>query len=177
MKQASHPLTVRQLGYVVGDLELAATRWIERFGAGPFHVLPDMRFDGWSYMGRPQEMTLDIAFGQAGPLMVELIVPRGEWPSVYGSEPPARDEIRAHHHGILCADIDGAAPQLGAEMVTSARLSESTELRYFDCRHDLGLFVELITDSGESRAFFDLSEAARKEWDGHTAPIRDMPAP
>ena len=57
-------------------------------------------------------------------------------------------------------------------MIVRASLSASTELRYFDCRTTLGLFVELISDNAESRAFFDHAGAAARTWDGRSAPVR-----
>lgn len=164
-------MQIRQLGYVTDDIEAAALSWVKSVGAGPFFVMEGMGFQSWSYLGAPQEMTLDIAFGQVGDLMVELIKPNGPWPNVYGDAPP-KNACRAHHHGYLVADLDKAALDLGRDPVTRAALSDTTELRYFDCRDRLGLFVELITDSEESRGFFDLSLRAAREWDGKTAPVR-----
>jgi len=168
-------LQIRQLGYVTDNIEAAAMEWVGAVGAGPFFVMKGMGFQTWSYNGAPQEMTLDIAFGQIGDLMVELIRPNGPWPNVYGEAMP--NGTRAHHHGYLVADLDAAAGKLGgAALVTRADLSTATELRYFDCRDKLGLFVELITDSEESRGFFELSASAARDWDGKTDPVRPFDA-
>nr|WP_276317294.1 VOC family protein [Croceicoccus ponticola] len=163
-------MQIRQLGYVTDDIEAAAMDWFRTTGAGPFFVIKGMGFRNWSYRGQPQDMTLDIAFGQVGDLMVELIRPNGPWPNVYGDALPSG--CRAHHHGYLVSDVDAAAARLEGDPITQADLSDTTELRYFDCRDRLGLFVELITDSEESRGFFDLSLAAARGWDGRTAPVR-----
>jgi len=168
-------LQIRQLGYVTDDVEAAAMEWVRALGAGPFFVLKGMGFQSWSYKGALQEMTLDIAFGQVGDLMVELIRPNGPWPNVYGKAMPTG--CRAHHHGYLVPDLDAAAANLGgAELVTQADLSSETELRYFDTRDRLGLFVELITDSQESHGFFELSAQAARNWDGETDPVRPFEA-
>lgn len=164
-------LRIRQLGYVTDDIEAAAMEWVKSVGAGPFFVMKGMGFQTWSYCGVPQDMTLDIAFGQVGDLMVELIRPNGPWPNVYGEAMPSGG-CRAHHHGYLVGDLDAAAAKLGGTQITQAQLSAETELRYFDCSQPLGLFVELITDSAESRGFFELSAKAAREWDGITDPVR-----
>lgn len=163
-------MQIRQLGYVTDDIENAAMNWVQALGAGPFFVMKGMTFQSWNYRGNPQDMTLDIAFGQVGDLMVELIRPSGPWPNVYGDAMPRG--CRAHHHGYLVADMDTAEVSLGRVPVTRAHLSDTTELRYFDCTATLGLHVELITDSEESRAFFDMSMAAARDWDGRTDPVR-----
>lgn len=165
---------VRQLGYVTDDIEAAAMAWVKSVGAGPFFVMEGMAFESWSFMGAPQAMTLDIAFGQVGDLMVELIRPNGPWPNVYGNAMPTG--CQPHHHGYLVSDVEQAAARLGDEAVTRATLSAATELRYFDCRDRLGLFIEFITDNDESREFFNLSLRAAQEWDGRTAPVRPFAA-
>lgn len=163
-------MQIRQLGYVTDDIEASARKWVREVGAGPFFVLKGMSFQSWTYRGKPQAMTLDIAFGQVGDIMIELIRPNGEWPNVYGTALP--NGCIAHHHGYLVADLDESAARLRLDPVTQAALSEETELRYFDCTDSLGLHVELITDSEESRAFFEMSLAAAEDWDGKTDPIR-----
>ncbi|MGE3744967.1 MAG: VOC family protein [Sphingomonadaceae bacterium] len=164
-------LRIRQLGYVTDDVEASAMEWVRSVGAGPFFVMKGMGFRDWSYFGAPQEMTLDIAFGQVGDIMVELIRPNGPWPNVYGEAMPSSG-CRAHHHGYLVGDLDAAAAELGGSPVTQAHLSAETELRYFDRCKSLGLFVELISDSLESREFFELSAKAAREWDGESDPVR-----
>ncbi|ASK89290.1 VOC family protein [Sphingorhabdus sp. SMR4y] len=164
------PLIIRQLGYVTDDLEASALAWVDTTGAGPFFVLPGMGFRSWTYQGKPQQMTLDIAFGQAGDMMIELIRPNGQWPNVYGDSMPKG--CVPHHHGVLVKDVEASARSMGGEAVTRAELSTETELRYFDCRDRTGLFVELITDNDESRGFFAAAIEATQNWDGHTCPVR-----
>lgn len=162
---------IMQLGYVVGDLAASAEVWAQRTGAGPFIHMPGIAFEGWTYRGEPQPVTLDIAFGQLGDKMIELIQPAGPWPNVYGDAPLQAGECRAHHHAFLVANLDRAAAALTAgPPVTTGRVNEQAELRYYDCRDTLGLFIELITDCSATRAFFDLSERAAAEWD-HAAPF------
>ena len=158
---------IMQLGYVVGDLAASADSWARRTGAGPFIHMPGMTFGGWTYRGEPQALTLDIAFAQLGDKMIELIQPSGAWPNVYGDAPLQSGECRAHHHAFLVTDLDRAAASLDAgPPVTTGRLNEAVELRYYDCRRTLGLFIELITDAPSTRDFFVLSERAAARWNG-----------
>lgn len=168
------PLVIRQMGYVTDDIEASAMAWVRTMGAGPFFTLPDMGFQSWTYLGEPQEMTLDIAFGQVGEMMIELIRPNGPWPNVYGKSLPKG--CVPHHHGVLVEDVEASSRSMGGEAVTRAELSPETELRYFDCRDRTGLFIELITDNEESRGFFAAANEATDSWDGKTDPIRPFPA-
>lgn len=168
------PLIIRQMGYVTDDIEASAMAWVRTMGAGPFFTLPNMGFQSWSYLGKPQEITLDIAFGQVGDMMIELIRPNGPWPNVYGNAMPTG--CVPHHHGVLVEDVEASARSMGSEAITRAELSADTELRYFDCRDRTGLFIELITDNAESRGFFAAANEATNSWDGKTDPIRPFAA-
>lgn len=165
------PGNIRQLGFVVRDLDVAIAHWLAHTSAGPFVSMPQQRFDGWSYLGQPQDLVLDIAFAQAGPMMLELIQPSGPWPNVYGDGPPIEDCV-LHHFGMLVHDIDQASEALDAPLVTAARIDDSAELRYFDCRDRFGVRIELISDTPSVRSFFELSERLARDWDGKTAPVR-----
>lgn len=158
---------IMQLGYVVGDLATSVDDWVRRTGAGPFIHMPGMSFAGWTFHGEPQAQTLDIAFGQLGDKMIELIQPHGPWPSVYGDAPLPPGACKAHHHAFLVTDLDRAAAALDAGApVSTGKLNEDVELRYYDCRASLGLHIELITDCAATRAFFELSERATARWNG-----------
>lgn len=165
------PGNIRQLGFVVRDLDAAMAHWLAHTSAGPFVLMPGQQFDGWSFLGQPQDLVLDIAFAQAGAVMLELIRPRGPWPNVYGEAPPIEDCV-LHHFGMLVADIEQSAAALDAPLVTAARIDASAELRYFDCRDRFGVHLELISDTPSVRAFFDLSEDLARDWDGSSAPVR-----
>lgn len=165
------PGNIRQLGFVVRDLDAAIAQWLAHTSAGPFVLMPDQRFDGWSYLDHPQDLVLDIAFAQAGPMMLELIRPRGPWPNVYGDAAP-EDDCVLHHFGMLVPDIDQASAALDAPLVTAARIDDGAELRYFDCRDRFGVHLELISDTPSVQAFFDLSESLARNWDGSSAPVR-----
>lgn len=165
------PQAIRQIGFVVHDLEAATAQWLGKTGAGPFVLMPNQRFEGWSYRGQPQELTLDIAFGQAGDVMLELIQPRGVWPNVYGESLP-KNEPYLHHFGFLVDDINRASEEIDAALITSARIDSGAELRYFDCRSRFGVHFELISDTSSVRSFFELSEGLARDWDGSTAPVR-----
>lgn len=68
---------------------------------------------------------------------------------------------------VLVKGLDRAAAKLAAgPPVTTGRLNAEVELRYYDCRDALGLFIKLITDAASTRAFFALSERSAATWDG-----------
>ena len=74
---------LRQLGYVVPSAADAALTWNRRYGAGPFYLLEQVQFPGWTFRGEAQQLPLDIAFGQLGDVMLEFITPHSGLESVY----------------------------------------------------------------------------------------------
>lgn len=165
------PGNIRQLGFIVRDLDEAVAQWLAHTSAGPFVVMRGQRFDGWTYLGEPQDQILDIAFAQAGPMMIELIEAQGPWPNVYGDAPPTETCV-LHHFGLLVADIEAASAALDAPLVTTAQIDAASQLRYFDCRERFGVRLELISDTPSVQAFFELSESLARSWDGTSAPVR-----
>jgi catechol 2,3-dioxygenase-like lactoylglutathione lyase family enzyme len=79
-----HVGPVRQIGNVVRDFDGALRYWTETMGAGPFFMAREIRFENFRYMGRPSPSPLvSLAFGQAGPLQIELIAQHDDTPSGY----------------------------------------------------------------------------------------------
>lgn len=162
---------IAQLGYVVTDLPVTIDHWVTMFGAGPFFLFEDITFPEWRYRGEPTLTRLDIAAGQLGDLVIELIVPRGDGPSAY------RDSFAAgssglHHYGILAEDPDAAAAQFGSTApVTTAQTGAGTRFAYFDTRPQLGAMVEIIEAGPDVRELFAMIAQAAVGWDG-TDPVR-----
>lgn len=165
---------VQQLGFVTDNIDRAARRWLKHLEAGPFFFVRGVRFEGWTFYGAPQDLTLDIAFVQSGEIMVEFIQPNGAWPNVYGQRAPDRDTTTLHHHGYLVNDMAAAATRLDSSpLVTSATIGPDAELRYYDMRAQLGVFIELIQDGEAARGFFDLARQSAVAWDG-SEPFREL---
>ena len=74
------PGAIRQIGYVVTDLDDALACWIE-LGVGPWLVrgLPMRAL----YRGEPCETTLSLALSNSGELQVELIQQQDDTPSIF----------------------------------------------------------------------------------------------
>lgn len=160
-----------QLGYVVTDLPAAIDYWVGMFGAGPFFRFEDITFPEWRYRGEPTITRLDIAAGQLGDLIIELIMPRGDEPSAYRDSFPAGSG-GLHHYGILATDPDAAAARLGLPgPVTTAQTGDGTRFAYFDTRPELGVMVEIIESGPDVRELFAMIADAAVDWDG-ADPVR-----
>ena len=65
------PGPVRQMGYVVTDLDQAMAGWLE-LGVGPWFVMRGLPLQA-DYRGEPCETTLSLAFANSGEMQIELI--------------------------------------------------------------------------------------------------------
>ena len=102
------PGPIRQIGYVVTDLDRAIASWVE-LGVGPWLVIRGLPMRAL-YRGEPCETTLSLALSNSGELQVELIqqqddtpqhihrVSRSQWPRLSRVGLLGRG-FRRHHEG------------------------------------------------------------------------------
>lgn len=75
---------IRQIAFVVGDIDAAMRQWTRVLGIGPFHVKRRLTFDPFRYRGEAAPSpTVSIALANSGALQVELIEQHCESPSIY----------------------------------------------------------------------------------------------
>ena len=75
------PGAVRQIGYVVSDIDAVLASWVN-LGIGPWFVMRNLAIRAL-YRGEPCEITLTLALANSGDLQVELIQQHDDTPSIY----------------------------------------------------------------------------------------------
>ena len=85
---------VRQLGYVVHDIEKEMKHWTEVLGVGPFYYAERVPVQNFHYQGKPSPIEVSVALANSGPLQIELIQQRNDAPSMY------RDFLQAGRTGL-----------------------------------------------------------------------------
>src|SRR5690625_4006022 len=85
---------IRQLGYVVDDIEVAMAYWAGTMGVGPWFYNPRVPIEDYRYDGEAHEVHNSVALANAGFIQVELIQTRNDAPSMY------RDFQRAGRSGL-----------------------------------------------------------------------------
>ena len=80
---SQHLNTVRQIAYVVEDMEKAFKYWTEYLKAGPFFTLEHAPMENQKYRGGPSNADVSIALGNSGDVQIELIHCENDAPSVY----------------------------------------------------------------------------------------------
>lgn len=176
MFNMSQPLiNLRQVAYVVPDLDTALKYWVEVLKAGPFFKLDHAPLEHKRYRGAQNDVDISLALGYSGDLQIELIQQHNDVPSVF-KEFLDTGRQGVHHIGLMPADYQATLDyyrSLGHEVAFECDFG-GAELTYVDTLHSLGHFVELWDNHDNFKGLFTMIADAAKEWDG-TDPIRSMP--
>lgn len=167
---------IRQLGYVVDDIEAAMAHWHQVMGVGPWFYNLQVPIEDYRYDGRPYEVHNSVALANSGPIQVELIQTRNDAPSMY------RDFRLSGHRGLQHVaywtqsyDADLARMEAeGFRPKMSGRVGANGRFVYFDREAHPGTVIELSEVMGPKGRMFDLIRAASQDWDGRD-PIRPFP--
>ncbi|MFT4580830.1 MAG: hypothetical protein ACI915_004109 [Gammaproteobacteria bacterium] len=172
----SQPLyTVRQLAYVVRDMDAALKYWTEVMKVGPFFMFEHCPLDNQRYRGQPANADVNLALGNSGALQIELIYQNNDAPSVYKEFLDAGRE-GVHHFGMMPVDYAATCAQyeaLGHEAAFQCDIG-GAELTYYDTVDKVGHFIELWDNNNIYKDLFALVEDAALGWDGKD-PVRPGP--
>jgi Glyoxalase/Bleomycin resistance protein/Dioxygenase superfamily len=167
---------VHHVGYVVPDLRAAIDRWVTTVGAGPFFMMEHMQLDEALYLGEPCVFDHSMAFGQWGPIAIELQEMHDVQPAALARR-VAANPGRVNHAAFVSADPAQERDRLAElGMPTFLRLRKAhVEVTWHD-NPDLGHAVEVHRSSPELIALNDGFAQAARDWDG-SEPLRPMPTP
>jgi catechol 2,3-dioxygenase-like lactoylglutathione lyase family enzyme len=167
---------IRQLGYVVPDIEAAMDYWSRELGVGPWFYNPKVPIVNYRYRGESYQPHNSVALANSGPLQVELIQTRNDVPSMY------RDFMRAGNFGLQhvaywTQDYDADLARLtaqGLKQVMSGEVGERGRFVYFDTEYHPGTVIELSEVAGPKGTMFRMIREASEGWDGRD-PVRPFP--
>ncbi|OHV30775.1 MULTISPECIES: VOC family protein [Pseudofrankia] len=165
------PGAVRQIGYIVRDLDKALASWLE-LGVGPWYVLRGQTESG-TYRGAPCTVTVSIAFGNSGDLQVELICPEDDTPSIYREFLDAGQE---GFHQLAWWTDDFPATMRSVEaagwpVVWSGDGGGAARYAYVEPPSGPATIVEIMEATAATEGIATLVRQAAVDWDG-SEPIR-----
>ena len=163
---------IRQLGYVVRDIEDAMSHWSGVLGVGPWFYLERFPVEDFRYKGKPSPAAFSIALANSGGLQVELVAPLDEAPSMY-RDFLARGNEGLQHLGFWAYDID---KDLNSALEAGYAIGQSGNTKrgpfyYLETEDRPDNVIELIAMNPERERFCAAVEAAARDWDGRE-PIR-----
>ncbi|MGW6422266.1 zinc-binding dehydrogenase [Nocardia sp. NPDC055053] len=165
--------TIRQIGYVVRDIESSMRGFIDS-GIGPWFYLTGLKPGNFIYRGEPSGMVMDVAVANSGDIQIELIQPVNEEPSMY------KDFLDAGHEGMQhiaywaenYQDLYDGALAAGFTVGQEGEIGGPTgRFAYLETEHHPGTVIEISDLSGTKKFVFDLIRLAAANWDG-THPIQ-----
>jgi len=168
---------IRQLGYVVTDIEKSMKYWAGTMGVGPWFYNPRVPIEDYRYEGKTYDVHNSVALANSGFVQVELIQTRNDVPSMY------RDFTQAGHIGLqhvaywtqrFDADLARMEAQ-GFRVKMSGMVGTNGRFVYFDKEMHPGTVVELSEVVGPKGRMFDVIREASQGWDG-SDPIRPFPS-
>ncbi|HEY0916581.1 MAG TPA: VOC family protein [Solimonas sp.] len=173
-KQAMAPGSfgpVRQLGYVVEDLDRAVSAWSTQLGVGPWLFIRNIPLQ-CVYHGAPSQPLIDIALSYRDEVQIELIQQRNDAASPYRT---ALDAGRSglHHTAFLCEHVEeqlARAAACGLQVVCDIQMPSG---RYVYLQSaELGdlVYVELLEANEQMLGMFAQGIEAAKHWDGRQTP-------
>jgi Glyoxalase/Bleomycin resistance protein/Dioxygenase superfamily len=168
-------LPFHHIGYVVDDLEAAVADAVARFGAGPFYVAEHMEFDEVTFRGEPAVFDHSSAFGQWGPVRIELtVIHETDPPELLATMAPG-GAGRVGHVGILVDSLEQASAQLEASGVPVYHTGRTGPVSaiWHDAHATLGHSVELLQRNEFLTGLYERIALSAENWDG-SEPMRAM---
>jgi catechol 2,3-dioxygenase-like lactoylglutathione lyase family enzyme len=163
-----------QIAYAVPDARAAAARWAAATGAGPFLVRPHIELASVRYRDRAATFDHTSAYGQWGPVMLELIEVHSTAPNivsdVLGDRPTG-----LHHLAFWVDDLDRVVAALAARghlEAMRATTAGGVMFVFVDAVEHLGHMIELYRPDERLRRFYADVAAAADGWDG-SDPVRE----
>jgi catechol 2,3-dioxygenase-like lactoylglutathione lyase family enzyme len=161
---------IRQIGYVVTDLDAAIRDWLA-MGVGPWFVMRGLRQDV-RYRGEPCSVTLSLAWANSGEMQIELINQTDDRPSVY------TEFLEVHGEGFnqLCWWTDDFEATMAAVRAAGWPVvwegGEDQGQRYAYAEPPRGAPIVEITARTEAIVgMAELVRGAAENWDGRD-PVR-----
>lgn len=165
---------LRQVAYVVHDIERAMAYWSRAMGVGPWFYNEHVGVTEFSYYGKPSALPdLSIALANSGGVQVELIQQRNDAPSLYS------DFLRAGGDGVQhvaywTLEYDTLSRRLleaGHREGHAGRIGQRGRFAYFVHNEAPGVVIELSEQTGGKAEFFKEIAQVAATWDG-SDPVR-----
>jgi hypothetical protein len=166
---------VRQVAYVVDDLDAALAYWIDVLGVGPFFLFERIHLAECVHRGRPTDPELSVALAQSGGVQIELIVQHDDEPSAY-TDPLAAVGHGAHHLALWTAEFDRHAAVCRTRGLTELQAGSSSgdpaeRFVYFAPPGAGGTILELVEVHAPKAEWYRFVADAARDWDGRD-PVR-----
>jgi catechol 2,3-dioxygenase-like lactoylglutathione lyase family enzyme len=160
------PGSIRQIGYVVTDLDRALAGWVE-LGVGPWFVIRSMPQRVF-YRGEPCEITLSLALANSGDMQLEVIQQQDETPSIF-TEFLAAGREGFHQFAYWTEDFDATmqvVEDAGWPVVWSGGEDVGTRFAYVEPPNSPATIIEIMELTETTKGMATFVRDAAGSWDG-----------
>ncbi|HEY1075933.1 MAG TPA: VOC family protein [Fontimonas sp.] len=162
---------VRQIAWVVDDLEASIRRWIGLHGVGPWTVYRNATMAG-RCRGQDTSVKMHVGLSYQGEVQIELIQVLSKTPSPY-QDGHGRSLNGMHHIAWHSTQLDAdvaAATSRGMRAVFEAS-NGAVRVAYLEADDDAGVLYEFIEAVPAVTDSFTAGQLAARQWDGVSAPV------
>jgi len=161
---------IRQIAYIVQDVDASVRAWHRQMGVSPFIVIRHCNpFVGMTYRGNPcAGIDMSVALSMIGTVQLEFIQQHCQTPSIY-REAMARNHTGLHHYAFYSRDFEllyRHALANGMEAVVTSGPPGMLSMAYVESTTIPGLICELVRCTEMTEAMFDRVATACAERDG-----------
>ncbi len=162
---------IRQIAYVVEDLDAAIRHWTEYAGIGPWTVYRNTCLNG-HYRGVETEVKFHVGLSYQDEVQIELIEPVSRTPSPY-RDANGRALLGLNHIAWLSRDIDADVARARQRGLVPAFEAGNGVVRvaYLESAAERGLLLEFIEAAPAVLEGFASGIQAARDWDGVSKPI------
>jgi hypothetical protein len=167
------PGPIRQLGFVVDDLDKALDSWVA-LGVGPWYVIRGQQQRA-RYRGVPCDVTLSIAFANSGDMQIEVIQQENDTPSIYTEFLSAEGE-GFNQFAYWADDFEATVQSIndaGWPVVWSGGEGDGVRYAYAVPPGGPVAIIEIMELNEATTGLAEFVRAAADDWDG-SDPIRSL---
>lgn len=162
---------IRQIAWLVEDLDTAIRHWIGYAGVGPWTVYRNTTLSGHC-RGVETKVKMNVGLSYQDEVQIELIQVSSRTPSPY-QDAAGRTLVGMHHIAWLSRDIDGDVAKARQRGLVPAFEASNGVVRvaYLESAAEPGLLLELIEAAPVVLEGFADGIKAAREWDGKSQPV------
>lgn len=164
--------SIRQIAWLVDDLDAAIRHWIEFAGVGPWTVYRNTTLRGHC-RGVETQVKMNVGLSYQDEMQIELIQVTSKTPSPY-QDADGRTLVGMHHIAWLSRDIDGDVAKAKQRGLSPAFEASNGVVRvaYMESAAEPGLLLEFIEAAPVVLDGFAAGIKATKDWDGRSNPVQ-----
>ena len=172
---------IRQIAFVVKDIDEAMEYWADTLGIGPFYVKRKIKLSEFRYRGKESvSPTISIALANSGFIQIELVQQHNDVPSIYKEFMSVSGQGLQHISSWVTREVfDNKRRELlekGVEIAQEGVIpSSGVRLCYFEtCGSSYGLIFEMadLKEPSQYERVMNIAKEAKK-WDG-SEPVREV---